>query len=153
MDIIGVNPFVFLPDDVLEMLFEQFGKRKGQIPVRGTVNDLPYRQTLVRFAGEWRLYINMIMLKDSPRRVGEILDIAIEYDPEPRTIEPPAAFLTALEANTLAKENFQHLSPSRQLEINRYLTNLKSEEAFQRNLAKIMANLSGEGTFFGRKIG
>jgi hypothetical protein len=153
LDIIGVNPFVFLPDTVLEALFEQSGKRKGHIPVKGTINGLPYQQTLVRYAGSWRLYINMVMLKDSPRRIGEVLEVTLEYDPVERVIAPPPVFLAALQANPVAARNFEQQPPSRQHEIVRYLANLKTEAALERNLAKIMANLMGEGTFFGRKLG
>src|SRR5690606_41266848 len=63
-DIIGVNPFVFVPEDILKAIFEQAGKDKGPIPIKGLVNGKPYTQTLVKYSGEWRLYINMIMLKD-----------------------------------------------------------------------------------------
>lgn len=152
LEIIGVNPFVFLPEPVLESIFEQSGKRKGQIPVKGTVNGLPYRQTLLRFAGEWRLYINTTMLKNSPKRIGEILEIGVEYDPEERAVQAPKAFLEALKDHPLAAQNFEKQSPSRQKEIMRYLANLKSEEALARNVKKVIGNLKGEGTYFGRKL-
>ncbi|MBA3827680.1 MAG: DUF1905 domain-containing protein [Taibaiella sp.] len=86
LNIIGINPFVFVPEKILALIFEQAGKSKGHIPVCGTVNSLPYKQTLVRYAGEWRLYINTAMLKNSPKRVGEVIDITIGYDGETRTI-------------------------------------------------------------------
>ena len=34
IEIIGINPFVFLPQDILESLFKTAGKNKGKIPVR-----------------------------------------------------------------------------------------------------------------------
>ncbi|MGH2666383.1 DUF1905 domain-containing protein [Flavobacterium sp.] len=73
--IIGVNPFIFLPDDVLEEIFKQAGKNKGPIQIKGTINDTPYTQKLVKFRGDWRLYINLKMQKNSPKRIGEIIDI------------------------------------------------------------------------------
>lgn len=93
------------------------------------------------------------MLKDSPRRIGEVLEIGIEHDPAERTVEPPPAFTQALQNNTVASQNFEKLPPSLQKELVRYLANLKTTEAFQKNLAKIIAFLEGTGDFFGRKLG
>jgi hypothetical protein len=35
IEIIGINPFVFIPENILENIFEQAGKNKGPIPVKG----------------------------------------------------------------------------------------------------------------------
>ncbi|MBL7974316.1 MAG: DUF1905 domain-containing protein, partial [Candidatus Kapabacteria bacterium] len=80
IEIIGVNPFVSVPTDILELLFIQAEKRKGKIPIKGTINNQPYTQTLVRYAGAWRLYINTSMLKNSPKRIGEEITITVEFD-------------------------------------------------------------------------
>jgi hypothetical protein len=70
LEIIGINPFVFIPEEILKDIFETSGKNKSPIPVKGTVNGKEYTQNLMKYLGEWRLYINMLMLKDSPKRVG-----------------------------------------------------------------------------------
>jgi hypothetical protein len=54
LDIIGINPFVLLPDKILAFIFKQAGRDKGPIRVRGSVNGEPYRQTLVRHKGVWQ---------------------------------------------------------------------------------------------------
>lgn len=46
----------------------------------------------MRYQDEWRLYINTIMLKNSPKRIGEKIALSIAYDPQPRTIEMPPKF-------------------------------------------------------------
>ncbi|MGB3547664.1 MAG: hypothetical protein WBA17_11855 [Saprospiraceae bacterium] len=38
IDIIGINPFVFVPEVILDGLFIKANKRKGHIPIRGTIN-------------------------------------------------------------------------------------------------------------------
>ena len=88
LQIIDGNPFVSLPEDVLAALFDRAGRDKSPIPVRGSINGRPYQQTLVRFRGAWRLYVNMQMLDDSPRHVGETVDVEITFDPSERTTEP-----------------------------------------------------------------
>jgi hypothetical protein len=86
IEIIGINPFVFVPDSILDDLFKEAGKNKGAIPIRGVINDKPYRQTLVKYSGAWRLYINTTMLKNSPKRIGEIIELTVEYDSSDRSI-------------------------------------------------------------------
>jgi len=114
------------------------------------VNGKPYTQTLVRFQGTWRLYINLKMLKNSPKRVGEMIQVTIEYDPVERDIPIPARFLAALEDSPIARRMFESLTPSRQKEIVRYLANLKSEEAVSRNVDKAIGFLAGKNRFVGR---
>lgn len=150
IQIIGINPFVFVPEDILENIFKQANKDKGPIPVCGTLNNQPYKQTLVRYSGEWRLYINTTMLKNSPLHVGKIIDLTIGFDPEDRTIKPPQKFLKALKANKEAKAVFDKLIPSMKLEIVRYLANLKTEETLDKNITRAINFLLGKERFIGR---
>ncbi|WP_207426603.1 YdeI/OmpD-associated family protein [Pedobacter sp. SYSU D00535] len=150
IEIIGINPFVYVPDAILELIFQQAGKRKGPIPIRGLINGQPYRQTLVKYGGAWRLYINTRMLKDSPNRVGELIEISIELDRESREIEMPTKFREALAADSQAKSVFEQLPPSRALEIVRYLAQLKTEESLDRNVKRAIDFLKGNGRFVGR---
>lgn len=151
LDIIGINPFVFVPEPVLDSLFRESGKTKGHIPIAGTLNGKPFRQTLVRYAGEWRLYVNTTMLKNSPKRIGEMLAIEIAFDPDDRTTAMPPEFREALDRHADAAAVFEALSPSRQHEIVRYLARLKSEEVLQRNIVRAIAFLQGKERFAGRE--
>lgn len=150
IEIIGINPFVFVPDKILKQIFLQAGKDKGTIPVKGTVNDKPFKQTLVRYSGEWRLYINTSMLKNSPKRIGEIIELTIQHDTESREITPPEKFVKALSKNEKAKEVFEKLSPSRKTEIVRYLARLKTEEILDKNISRAINFLLGKERFVGR---
>ncbi len=150
IDIIGINPFVFVPPEILHQLFIAAGKDKGFIPVNGLINNKAYTQTLVRYQDEWRLYINTIMLKNSPKRIGEKIALSIAYDPQPRTIEMPPKFKDALLNNLEAKKVFDSLSPSRQNEIVRYLARLKNEEVLEKNINRAINFLLGKERFVGR---
>lgn len=149
--IIGINPFVFVPDKILNDIFKQAGTDKGPIPVRGAVNDTGFQQTLVKYQGNWRLYINTTMLKNSPRRIGETVEITIEHDPTDRSIEPHPKLAKALAQNTKAKAAFDSLSPSGQKEIVRYISRLKTEPSIDKNVQKAIAFLLGKGRSVGRE--
>lgn len=150
IEIIGINPFVFVPEKVLREIFRQAGKEKGQIPVCGAVNRKAYKQTLVRYGGDWRLYINTTMLKDSPKRIGEMIAVTIRHDPADRTIAAHPAFTKALAANKEAKKVFDGLPASRQKEIVRYIAALKTAESVKRNVERAIGFLTGTGRFVGR---
>lgn len=141
---IGINPVVDPPGDVLDAIFKQAGKSKGPIPVRGTVNGAGFIQTLVRYQGAWRLYINGEMLRASGAEIGDMVDIKIEFDPRPRETPMPQKLAKALKKDKTAKAAFESFSASRQNEISRYIANLKSEESIDRNVERIIKHLRGE---------
>ena len=150
IEIIGINPYILLPENVLISLFKQAGKDKGPIPIKGAINGKPYIQTLVKYSGAWRLYINTIMLKNSPKRIGEIIEITVEFDPVKRVVEQHPKLIKALKENKEAKAVFDNLNPSSRNEIVRYISNLKSEESIDRNVKKAVAFLLGKERFVGR---
>jgi uncharacterized protein YdeI (YjbR/CyaY-like superfamily) len=150
LEIIGINPFVIVPDRVLNRVFKDSGKDKGFIPIHGTANGTSYKQTLVKFRGAWRLYVNTTMLKDSPKRIGEIVNLTVEFDPADRTIKLHPKLSKALKLNQAAKAKFESLAPSRRNEIVRYISYLKTEESVDRNVLKAIKFLLGEEMFVGR---
>lgn len=152
LEIIGINPFVFVPSEILKNIFEEAEKNKGTIPIRGTINGKPYQQTLLKYSGEWRLYINMVMLKDSPRRIGEIIEVEIEFDPSDRSIEMHPKFAEALSKNQEAKLVFDGLAPSLQNGIVKYISNLKTEKSTDKNVIRAVNFLLGKESFIGRKM-
>jgi len=125
IDIIGINPFVFLPASVLTSIQKQANKTKGPIRVKGTIDGHDFTRTLVKYSGDWRLYINGPMLKAANKKV-------------------------ALDQNEKAKQVFNSLSPSRQNEIVRYIANLKSEAAIEKNVRRAVQFLLGKDRFIGR---
>lgn len=151
IQIIGVNPFVFVPEDILLLLFGIHGKDKGPIPIRGELNNKAYQQTLVKYKGDWRLYINTSMLKHSPERIGEKIKISISYDASDRSIKAHPLLVQALKENPRAGKKFESLPPSLQKEIVRYISFLKAEESIRRNVARAIRFLLGKEGFIGRK--
>lgn len=132
------------PDYVRDVIFKQAGRSKGPIPVCGTVNGAEFIQTLVKYQGAWRLYINAEMLKASGTELGETIDIEMEYDPRPRETPVPQKLAKALKKDKTARAAFERLSASRQKEICRYIGLLKSEESIDRNVERVIKHLRGE---------
>ena len=150
VEIIGINPFVFVPPAILKKIFVAARKDKGAIPIRGTVNKKPYKQTLMKYRGHWRLYINTHMLENSPKRIGETITVTVAFDPEDRTVPLHPALGAALKKNAKARRTYDQLTPSRKKEINRYIHSLKAKESVERNVTRAVRFLTGSGRFVGR---
>lgn len=150
LKVIGVNPYVEVPEKILAAVFKKAGRDKGKFPICGEVNGKPYKQTLVRYSGDWRLYVNTFMLRNSPKRIGEVLEITLQIDTSDRSIEMHPKLAVALADNMAAKTVFDKLIPSRKLEIIRYIANLKTEASVDKNVKRAVNFLLGKEQFVGR---
>jgi Bacteriocin-protection, YdeI or OmpD-Associated/Domain of unknown function (DUF1905) len=140
----GINPCVKVPLSITAKL----KATKGYIPVKGKILHHFFQQTLCPVKNEgYRLYVNGPMLKGANVKVGQTANFIIEQDTLERNknVPVPKEFKKKLEENDLLAM-FQQLSPSRQKEINRYLNNLKTEEAITKNINKMINVLKGKET-------
>ncbi len=150
IEIIGVNPYVLLPEEVLSGIFMQAGKSKGPVPVKGKINGENFIQTLVKYSGAWRLYLNTPMRKSTNTDVGDTVKIEITFDPAERTEPVHPKLQKALNSDKAAKNIFDALPPSRRKEIVRYINFLKTEESVDRNVENTILFLHGKKRHIGR---
>jgi hypothetical protein len=152
IDIIGVNPFVLLPEAVLESLIEKAGRHhRGKIPITMEIDGHPFNQTLVKYSGQWRLYLNMPMRAAAGKQVGDTAAFRIAFNLQKTTVQMPQKLQQALAQNEAARQVYDALAPSLQLEIDRYLSRLKTEAAVDRNVARAIRFLLGQERFIGRE--
>jgi hypothetical protein len=146
------NPYVRPPDKVLSPVFKQAGKSTSPIPIRGRLDGAAFQQSLVRYQGDWRLYINGIMAKNAGLKytgsisaiVGRKVKLEIEFDRKPPEYRMVPAFQKALDKNKKARLAYERLTPGRRKEILRYFGFMKSEESLKRNIDRVMQHLSGK---------
>jgi sulfur relay (sulfurtransferase) DsrC/TusE family protein len=154
--IINGNPYVRPPDEVLQIIFKQADKETSPVPIRGKINGAKFEQSLVRYQGDWRLYVNIIMAnaagikfsKSISEIVGTVATFEIEFNPTPPVYKMVTFLQKSLNSNPTAKDNWEKLPPSRQKEILRYFSWLKSDESKQRNLKKVIEALMGKEVRF-----
>lgn len=135
---VGINPCVDVPSRITKSLTA----KKGYIPIKGTINAFFFQQTLCPVKdGLHRLYVNGPMLKGGEVEVGNKASFIIEQDDTPKTeVAVPEFLVKALKKHRLTKA-FEALIPSRQKEISKYLSYLKTDEARDRNLEKFISKL------------
>jgi uncharacterized protein YdeI (YjbR/CyaY-like superfamily) len=90
------------------------------------------------------------MLKNSPKRIGEMIEVIIMLDKKERTIKPHPKLVKAFAENKDAKNIFDKFTPSKQKEIVRYISFLKSDISIEKNIEKVIGFLKGENKFLGR---
>lgn len=150
IEIIGINPFVFLPEPILLALMKQAKTDKGKIRVALKIDGFPFTQTLVKYSGHWRLYLNTPMRKAAKKEVGDNANFEIKFNPEKKIHPVSIELKVALGKNKKAKDKFDSLSPSLQNEMMRYIFGLKSEKSKKKNVDRAILFLLGSGKFLGR---
>ena len=155
IEINNINPFVLVSAKRAARLQE--GWRKP-LPVRVRVNGKPERPRRINLMpvgnGSFYLYLHGDVRKASSTKVGESVTVELEFDDEYRggPAHPMPLWLSdALDRNRSAKQAWSELVPSRQKEILRYFSGLKTPEAQARNVRRAIHVLSGgKGRFMGR---
>ena len=136
---VGINPCVKVPHRITKTMKPE----KGYIPIKGKIENHSFKQTLVPVKGEpYRLFVNGPMLKGANVKPGQTARFIIEQNFSLRTREFPmlSVFKSELTQHNLFTE-FKKLTPSRQKDILKYLNYLKSKEALQRNIKKVIDQL------------
>jgi len=150
-----INPYVLVSAKRAARL--QKGWRKP-LPVRVRVNgqpEKPWRINLMPIGdGSFYLYLHGDVRKASDTKTGETVTVELEFDDEYRSgpAHPmPVWFSDALDRNRSARRAWSELIPSRQKEILRYFSALKTPEAQTRNVRRAIKVLSGgKGRFMAR---
>jgi hypothetical protein len=141
---VDINPYVKVPDAIIQNLHKEMNKEAGPIPVTGNLQVKAFATTVVKFRGMWRLYLNTPMRQSANVDVGDKVTVELKLDKKSREVPSPQKFTLALAKNKKAKDAFEKLIPSRQKEILRYLGNLKQEETLDRNIDKVIQFLLGK---------
>ena len=152
IEIYNGNPYVLISRVRAVILKADW---KKPMPVLVQINGQPkpaWRINMMPIGdGSYYLYLHGDVRKASRTKVGDTVVVDVGFDTEYKSgpMHPmPDWFKTPLEANTKAKKAWDELTPSRQKEILRYMSWLKSDEAKRRNVEKALRALSGHKTRF-----
>lgn len=131
----GGGAYVAVPFDVEAA----FGKKR--VPVLATIEGVEYRGSLVRYGTPVHIFpllksIRIAIGKD----IGDLVEITVEEDVAPRTVEVPVDLGVALAAAGLSGA-FDSLSYSRQREYVRRVEEAKRPKTRERRVAEVVAEL------------
>lgn len=122
-----------VPDDVVEALGA--GKRP---PVRVTVGGHAYRTTVAPMGGRFFVPLSAANRESAGVAAGDEVDVTIELDTAPRTVDVPADLAAALDADPAARRAFDALSYSHQRAHVESVEGAKAPETRQRRIDKVV---------------
>jgi hypothetical protein len=125
-----------VPDEVVEALGA--GKRP---PVTVTINGYTYRNTVAVMGGRYMIGVSAEHRGPAKVSGGEEVDIDLELDTAPRTIEVPPELATALDADPAAKATWDKLSYSNKSWHTLQVTGTNNPDTRARRIDKSIAAL------------
>lgn len=125
-----------VPEDVVLGLGR--GKRP---PVRVTINGHTYRSTVAPYGDRYLIGVSAENRAAAGVRGGDEMDVDLELDTEPRTVELPADFAAALDAEPAARRTFDALSNSNKGWHVATINGAKTDETRRRRVEKSIAAL------------
>lgn len=114
-------------------------------PVKVTVNGYTYRSTVAAYTDVYMLPLAAEHRKAAGVKAGDEVEVTLELDQEPRTVEVPQDLAAALAERPGARAAFDALSYTMRKEHVRQVESAKAEETRQRRIAKIVVSLAVKG--------
>jgi hypothetical protein len=129
---------ISVPPEVIAALSE-----KKKPPVKVTLNSsYTYRTTVAAYGDVFMLPVSQEHRAAAGLKAGDQIEVTLELDTEPRTVEVPDDLVAALSAAG-AKATFDGLAYSKRKEFVRQVEEAKTQETRERRIAKIIAQVSG----------
>ena len=125
-----------IPPEIVESL------GAGKVPaVALVVNGYAYRSTVAVMGGNYMVSFNADHRAASGIKAGDVLDVEINVDKEPRTVAVPADLDAALDAEPRARATFEQISNSNRGWHVSQVTGAKTDETRQRRIEESIGML------------
>jgi hypothetical protein len=109
--------------------------------VRVTIGGYTYRSSIASMGGEFMISLSAENRAGAGVGAGDEIEVDVEVDTEPRELEIPADFATALDADESAKTFLESLSYSQKRRHTLNIEGAKTAETRQRRIEKSVSDL------------
>jgi hypothetical protein len=137
----GAWTYVQIPFSVAEA----FG-RKGQVPVRATINGFTFRNSLMPRQGVHILGVGKDILAGAGAATGDTVQVELAFDDAPRTVNVPADVDAALSKAPSEAKSFAALSYSHKKEFVDWIESAKKPETRASRIQKAVAMIGTRKT-------
>lgn len=127
--------------EVSEQILEELGGGKRPLVVV-TLNNYSYRSAVGKMGAKFMISLSAENRSNANVKGGDILEIGLELDTAPRTMDLPAELQNALDKNNIAKANFEKLAPSKKKAMVLSINSAKTDDTRNRRLDKILSDLN-----------
>jgi hypothetical protein len=132
---VGLIRYIDVPPEITRKI----SQRESHVPVRGTVEGLPLRTTMVsRGRGCHRIAIHGDIRKKLRIDAGAVVEIAVERDEDPRGPVLPPLLVLSLRNAPKAQAAFRNMTTALRRQIVRYLTSVKQPATLERRVTKFV---------------
>jgi hypothetical protein len=133
-DAVGAWTYVTVPFKADEI----FASR-ANIPVKGTINDVPYRGSLLPHGdGRHYMVVNKTLQKSCKASNGDQVEVTMMLDEEERTVDTPEDLEAAFALDENVAKIFNELSYSHQKEYVEWITSAKKAETRNARIEKAL---------------
>lgn len=133
----GNNTGIEVPPEIIAEL----GSSKKP-PVVVTVNGYTYPNTVAVMDGRYMISFSKAHRDASGIKGGDPIEVTLELDETPRTVEVPADLIAALSAKAGAVAAFEKQAFSKRKEFVRQVEDAKTQETRERRIAGIVDKMS-----------
>jgi len=120
-----------------------FGATRARVKV--TLGRHSYRSTVAVYDGRFYIPVRKSNRDAAGVAVGEVVNVVLELDAEPRVVEVPPALAKALEKNRRAKAAWEKLSYSHQKEHADAIAGAKKAETVDARVKTAIGMMVGKG--------
>jgi hypothetical protein len=133
----GNNVGIVVPEDVLV----SFGRGK-RVPVVVTIDgDYTYRNTVASMGGKYLISFNAATRSATGRGAGDEVEVRLDVDDAPRTVDVPPALAEAFRSHPAAGDRWAALSYSKQKAHALSIEGAKTDETRARRVQKTLDSL------------
>jgi hypothetical protein len=126
------------PFDVVEVF-----RRKGRVPVKGTINGFPFRSSLMNMGEGHKMVVNAQLRAGAKCKAGDTVDVVMELDEDERKVEVPPYMKKVIADEPNTKEAWSKLSFTHQKEWVRAVEEAKKPDTRERRMAAMIEALRG----------
>ncbi|HVK25307.1 MAG TPA: YdeI/OmpD-associated family protein [Actinokineospora sp.] len=119
--------------------------RTKRPPVTVTINGHTYRSTVAAYGDDYYLPLSAENRTGAGVAAGDVIDVDVELDTEPRVVAVPADLAAALAADPVAQATFDALSYSHKRRHVLAIDDAKTQQTRERRIAKAVADLGRSG--------
>jgi hypothetical protein len=115
---------------------EKVFKTKARVSVKGTINDFPYRTSILPQDGTHYLPVNKQMQAGAQAKAGDTVRVTMDLDQAPRVVELPPELEQLLRQDACAAAFFDGLSFTHRKEFADWIGSAKRPETKEARLKK-----------------
>jgi uncharacterized protein DUF1905 len=142
---LGINACLNVPEKIVKSLLAAARKKSAPVQVKCVLNGVDFDANVVRYSGDWRLYLNLVTRKAAGCDIGDKVKIQLTYDPSVRMPPMPEPFRQAVRGNSDLQKAWRLRPSAKRREILQSLNDKKSDAELAPDITKTIELLLKKG--------